>query len=337
MLGCKKIVVILCSVCVLAFNSSIPASTQDLSRGLVLYPSIESIDLDKGKTYSYPITLENATEENVDVLVSFETFLASSNEGQPQITPFEEGSQERSWISSNTERLSLESQASKTVDIDLNIPLEADPGGYYYAITFTKQVEQTELTQVLITQRLVSLLFLNITGDTKRDVRFAGFETDQYVYDPFFDFLTLKSGVNLAGRSYYKPTGVIWLYRGSDTPFDSIPLNPKNKIILPNSTRFFEVVDKPRFAQSWLSNEVETSSETVENSSLDRPWFGVVTLEANANYINAQGELSIVNTETEILFIPWKMGLLVLLVLGVVCTSFYLLKLKLKSKKSESK
>jgi hypothetical protein len=328
----KSVITIQCLV-ILFTGFCVPAYSQDLSRGLVVYPSVQSIDLDKGRTYSYTVTIENSSiNENEEVGVSFETFTASNEEGKPQITPFEKDDDVQNWISTDQSTFKLSKQESKPVSIDLSIPLEANPGGYYFAIVFTKSAKQTELSQVLITQRLVSLLFLNINGDAGREISFNSLANDQYIYDPFFDFVTLKSNINLKGRSYYKPTGTIWAYQNSTTPFSALKLNPSGKIILPNSSRSFENITKPILNFKPFSNQSKEFEDLQKVADVDfkTPWVGNVKFEVNANYINSEGDLDVVTKSTQIIFLPWKLGILIGFIILIFAVIFYLLKLRKK-------
>jgi hypothetical protein len=335
----KKIIlglmVLICGVDMMG----ITVLSQDDSRGLVVQPAVYSIDLDRGNNYNYTIQLQNDSEEdNLNIQVTFETFTASSQEGLPQITPFQVNDPQQDWISVDTQQFSLNKNQTRPVNVALKIPQQAAAGGYYYAIIFNRISAPTDQSQVILNQRLVSLLFLNVKGEAARQVKFTDFKTNQYVYDPFFDFLDVTSDINLTGKSFYKPSGVIWSYQNSDKPFSSMPLNPDNRIILPDSTRTFEAVSKPYFSIPWLSNAGGKYDEWSkdQDSGFQRPWFGQVQLVANANYLNSSGDLDVVQAKTNILFIPWKSGLLVLFGGLIIWVGFYFRKKYFKKDDTKS-
>ena len=167
------------------------------------------------------------------------------------------------------------------------------------------------------------MLFLNVNGDLGRQVELGNLRTNQYIYDPFFDFLCVQYRINTKGNSFYKPQGEIELAQNNQS-IGSMTLNPDKKIVLPNSPRNLEVVSKPIFAFKLLSNGGSSHDKwiNIPDSGLRRPWFGGVKLITKAAYSDSDGNIQTVESGVQVWFLPWKTGLILVLI-GLVFAGLF--------------
>jgi hypothetical protein len=304
------------------------------NRGLIISPIVNDLDVEKSKSYSYDLELYNdANNYKYNIEISKQTFIPSATDGVPELVDPQPDNDYTTWLSFDESKFSIESGKKQVVQAKLTIPSDAKAGGYYFAIIFSNVPEdQNNLDAgVKIKDRIAALLFVNVQGQVEKSVKFSDIETNQKIYDPFFDKILLKYTLAVAGGTYIKPSGNIFLNDGSTAGVNLFSLNPNEKIILPNSSRTFNINNEPDLRMLWTQVQAQENMQKIDSSKENqadwqRLWFGNQKIEAKAIYVNSDGKIAQESTQTNIFYFPWKSLLILTAILGTLV--FFTLKIR---------
>jgi len=297
------------------------------NRGIIVSPAIMELEADRGASYEFTVRVENDTPESEYTMRSLvNTFEAGSEEGIPVIKELPEGNEIRNWIKFDQEEFSVSPRDSFDSVFKVNVPDEAKPGSYFLAVTYATGDAETVVTnsKVVVEQRVAALLFVTVKGKVERQVEFKTFATNKQVYDPFFDGIKLDYKIGTEGNVYLKPAGNIFVGNNIDKPEATLALNPNDSFILPNSNRSFGFVNQPKLNIPLLTQKVEGEREV----DINRPWFGSQKITANIIFADSEGKLERKEVETEVLYIPWKLGLVVLVAVAAAAGAYFVAKPK---------
>ena len=297
------------------------AKAQQEYRGIIVSPTIQEIEAEKGKDYNFDITIENNnSDQNYSVTVLKQSFQAGQDEGQPILKEFDTADKSANWIGTFEPKFDLKSKEKKISQIKISIPTTAEAGSYYYAIIYEiKSSSLPEGSNVIINQRIVSLIFVQVQGQIKREARFTNFSPNLYIVDPVFDNLQLNYKIQVEGNSYLRPAGNIFVYSNKDEPNNILDLNPERKILLSNSARNFSAFSPAFLNIPFISSRVnQLGSTSVRQIEIDRPIFGNRNIEVNMTYSNSEGQFVKTNGVVNVWFVPWKLILLILLILAPI-------------------
>lgn len=302
-------------------------------RGMIVSPPTQEIEVDRNVTYELYIDIQNDTSGNdtLNITQTVETFQTSDNEGVPEIREFDKNDQRKSWVSFDQPIYNLRKGESKKAKVNITIPKDAEAGGYYFAIVFENNPStSSQQSQVIIKQRIATLLFVNVRGKAQREVSFDSINTDKQIYDPLFDPIDIKYKIRVEGNSFFKPSGNIFISSNDKQSESVLNVNPEQKIIFPNSTRSFGTNITPLFQTDGFS--IPKKNEDV----IERPWIGESQIQVKVVYINSNQEITQKIGYVKIFFFPWRLALVLLFVLCIVASViwFFILRKKKMLKKS---
>jgi hypothetical protein len=308
------------------FNLQLPVKAQEqpLLRGLTISPVVLELEADQNKSYVLPLEIFNDTlKDKSNLFTAVQTFQASGEEGVPELRTFNSDEVEKSWVSFADNNFSLKAGEKRNLDIQVNVPENANPGSYFFAtmVGTSNQATNQENTNVVIEQRLSALLFLTVKGLVNRDVNIQNFSPNTSIVDPFFDRVLLDIRIAVSGNSYLRPSGQIKVVSGGEDIFE---LNKSQKIILPNSSRDFSRVSDPIFKNNFLNSiPADASPESnLEQLELKRPWIGQKNFTLEVVYVDSNGALAIAQKDTKIIFFPWKSGIILITFLVILYLIF---------------
>jgi hypothetical protein len=280
-------------------------------RGLIISPAIIELEGDRGGSYSLEVKVENDTrDQDMNISTVLQTFKASDDEGIPTVSDLEPESDKLQWVRFLDTDFQLRSGDKYTSNVVVSIPQDAQPGSYYFALTYANSQfpSSGSSSQVAIESRVSALLFLTVKGQIDRQVEFVEFSTPQSIYDPFFDAVTINYKIATQGNVYLKPSGDIFI-GDLENPDTRLSLNPQQKIILPNSQRSFSYSSQKLIDKDLFNNRTP---------DFEVPIIGQKKITAVVLYPNNNGELEKKETEVTITLLPWKTILLGLLILGII-------------------
>ena len=285
---------------------------------LVVYPARQFLELEPGEKTSVVVNFVNQAKEPVSGFVKVVNFIVRDNQGTPELIENNFVAPEKyaasSWFKTNFDRVTLPSNNEKvTIQAQINVPKNANPGGRYVAIYFqTQPVQFAVPTGSLyeagtgISPRLASLIYIRVKGPIKEKAFVTKFQPKQ----PFFEYGPIEVETEILNQGDYHIT-------------------PRGEITLTNTLG--KVVDKS------LLKETNIFPDTVRTftNTLGKKWM---IGKYRASLLATYGEKNQVLTAFYDFWIfPWKIATIIVLTLVIiilVVRQFYLASL-LKEKMLE--
>jgi len=232
---------------------NLQAKAEPSGQALSISPPVLELSADPGQSVTASIKLTNISSGDLLIKNQINDFGAKNETGEPNIIFNEAESTSYSlhnWVVAPAPFI-IKSKQSKTVDFQINVPKDAEPGGHYAVFRFTGQAPELEETGVALSASLGSLVLLKVSGDVKEQATVSDFysSNDQFQKQWFFENspINFLERIKNEGNTHINPTGTIEIFDIFNRKVDTLPVNgnlsdPKNKprAILPNSVRRFE-------------------------------------------------------------------------------------------------
>lgn len=216
-------------------------------------PTLIELSADPGETKTATIKLTNLSDTELTMTAQSNDFGSKNETGEPNIIFDDSESTPHSlknWVAL-PEDFTIASKETKTVDVPIDIPEDAEPGGHYAVIRFTGNAKAEDGSQVALSASIGSLVMLKVSGEIQQKVSVASFysahknfsETSFFEYGPVAFVERLKN----EGNIHVKPTGTIEIknifgkvvstirVNGDPGQDDNLP-----KSVLPQSIRRFD-------------------------------------------------------------------------------------------------
>jgi len=257
----------------------IAASTQAQSSAISISPLTFELTANPGDKFTNIVKVYNNGDTPVNVTMEVHDFAPTGEEGKVTLATDEDYSYSLTkWVTVNQETFQIEPQSFRPVEFTVTLPPNAEPGGHYGTVLASVS-GVTEGTGAAISQKIGSLLLLQVAGTAKESLSIASMEAPEFSeYGP----VIIASRFQNNGTVHLKPRGFILVQNmfGQETA----KLNLDQKNVLPNSVRRIE-------------------------STLDRKWlWGKYTATLTAIYGSTNEPLSYT---VSFLVIPWRVSLAV--------------------------
>ncbi|HEX5456374.1 MAG TPA: hypothetical protein VFW77_03330 [Candidatus Saccharimonadales bacterium] len=257
---------------VLAANNSAPGTGQALE----IAPPLENISGNPGQTIVLHIKLRDVAKTDLVVSGEINDFVANGEDGTPKIildrnsdSPYSI----RKWIGP-LPTFTLQPKHIKDLQITINIPQDASPGGHYGVIRFTGTPPKLKGTGVSLSASLGTLVLLRVNGPVKEDLSIQEFSTTQddkkrkLFEAPPIDFV--EKIVN-SGNIHEEPTGHITVKNMFGKTIAGLNVNLPPRNILPASTRkFSQPLDKTVLGGRRLFGRYTADLQLAYGSGKDR-------------------------------------------------------------------
>lgn len=285
---------------VLVWAAAAKPALAESGQAFSISPPLLELKADPGQTVIAKIKLTNVSGGELLIKTQLNDFGAKNETGEPNII-FEDDQSSaahslRQWISSPAP-FKLASQESKTLEIPITPPADAEPGGHYAVIRFTGMAPELEQSGVALSASIGSLVLMQVSGAVNKNASAIEFYSANTSGDKngFFENGPVMFSLRIKndGNVHVKPTGTLDIYNTFGQKVDTLRVNgdpndPKNtpKSALPNSIR--------RFDTTW-----------------DQGWgFGQYRAVANISY----GDGKTIHEEITFWMIPYKLiiGILIL-------------------------
>ncbi len=281
------------------YSVTLPLSTA-LLFGLVsfagavsLSPTTFELSANPGDKIVNYIRVYNDQDIPIGVTMEIENFTASGEEGRVVIEKSEETSNFSlaSWVRVTPTDFTIAPHSFHQVEYTVSVPLKAEPGGHYGSILVTVVGAGTNGTGLGISQKLASLLLLNVAGQVKEGMLVRDFSAPAFSeYGP----------VNMVAR--FENTG-------------SIHLKPRGFVIIKNL--FGKQVAQLDIPQS---NILPETVRRVEIPWTEKYSFGKYEATLTAIYGSTNEPLT---SSVSFWVIPWKIASVVLLAVLLLIFIFY--------------
>ncbi len=212
------------------------------AQAIVLVPPRLELDGDPGAEISSEIKVTNETNEVKTYYTQVENFESRDESGSPSFTQTKEGL--ATWVTVE-DRFELKPGEQKSVPFKINVPSNAEPGGYFASLFIRNTPPPTNLGEVSIGARLGSLILLRVNGDIQEGVDILEFGSKVKKY--WFTNLPIEFYYRFQniGTDRVKPTGEIEIKNMLGMNAKILNANRTEGSVLPRSIR--------RFESSWIT------------------------------------------------------------------------------------
>ena len=265
---------------------------------IIMGPGKTEVLMEAGNKYSKEMIITNRTGHTKIFNISVEDF-RGSRDPQDQSVQFlgtEKGPYSlRDYIIPETADFTLKHGQRMRMQIEIDVPKDAEPGGLYGAVMVSASniPEEGEIQkdaakgQLMIVTRLASLFFVRVKGDVLENSVLKDFKADKPFYEagPVSLFLSCENN----GSVHVSPYGLIEVKNIFGKKIDEIEIDPW--YVMPDSLRTREI--------KWSKNML----------------FGKYTVNLSLN----RGYQDIIDKKTiSVWIIPWKIVAAISLVLIII-------------------
>lgn len=203
----------------------------NFSYALTVGPAKIEFTVDPEQTLNFNLFIRNDSDFDTNYYLSVEGFTEVSGEKK-----FFENPPEKSWFEIQ-KSVFLKAKEDIQIPVKINVPRNAPPGGHFLAIWVGTGAPQKEAGQIGIVSRVGALVFINVRGDTLYRASIEKFEFKKIVYNFPVKFSYI---IKNQGNTYLKPDGYIEIKNIFGKRVASLPVNPKELQILPNTEKTLE-------------------------------------------------------------------------------------------------
>lgn len=204
------------------------ASAQE-SSSISISPLRQEETIAPGFVYSGSLLIKNTGNQTKQIALSTETF-AVTNQTYDYV--FKPETNETKWVKFNKDEITLEPNNSQVINYEVNVPNDAEPGGYYLALFALNQTASNG-AGISPTERVASLLYLTVSGEASRSGKLIQLRYPGIVFGDSSWSATLQND----GTLHYRTTYTAKL---SSIFNNDIQITEDSRLILPNSVRLIE-------------------------------------------------------------------------------------------------
>lgn len=249
---------------VVTFFNYLPASAQVINgdqQGLEISPTRVELNAAKGNTYTVKLNIRNVTVSDLDYTYSVNDFNAADETGAPHIIMdgnMPESASIKTWISGISD-FSLKSKKFTTLNINIAVPANAEPGGHYGVIRFSGGTPDLENSNVGVSVSAGVLLLIRVDGIITEKASLASFFSARPdgKQSSFFETapITFVTRIRNEGNTHVKPAGNIEVRDIFGGLVSRLGVGNGSSNVLPNSIRRFEAkLDKPWMIGLYTAN-----------------------------------------------------------------------------------
>lgn len=284
---------------------------------LTVAPARQIIKADPGEIKYINVKFLNQADTPISGDFNVSDFLVTDSSGTPRfldLNPeFTSNYSAASWVVLPYTKGTISSKSILNLQIKINVPLTAKPGGRYFGVYFEPTSSVPTNTQsefeagTGITTRLAGLVYLRVTGPVTENATVKTFKTDKFwEYGP----ITVSTEILNLGNYHIKPEAEIILTNMLGREVAKVKLEDVN--IFPETSRFFE----NELGQTYMFGKYKVTLD------------GIYGEEAN-----------LLQAQTSFWAFPWKLTLAVILGIIIVILLTYLVwkNLKTRQQKLETK
>jgi len=220
------------------------------AQALTLTPIRLEVKGDPGQTLSLSVTLINEHKIDETYYSSYANFEAQGETGNPAFTTPQDGL--GTWMKA-ADNVSLKAGESKVVPFKVEIPKNAEPGGYFAVLFWGTQPPVSKTTSVAIGAKTGILVLLSVNGVVKQGGGILNYDTKDGAH--YFESLPVAFTYRFKndGGDRIKPDGNVVIRNMLGFTSKLVPGNPIGGNILPTQIRSFET--------AWVANGGDAASE----------------------------------------------------------------------------
>lgn len=234
-------------------HASTPPPTE---KGLLITPLRQYLKGNAGTTVSSSLDVANLTDKPLAVTISVKQFSVADYTYDYQ---FEAPS--NNWLHLDTTAITLQPNRTQTIHYTVQIPPKSTPGGHYYTIFASANLESQGVHNII---QAADLLYLTVNG-------------------------------KLSTVSHLQSSSIHWISFGSDIPFTLEPINTGNvySLIYVSSQLHGLFVPPAKISQPHMlmPGKVRELKDSIPSPTLPGIYLAKYGYRTNANWIIQQSHL----------------------------------------------
>lgn len=286
--------------------SFIPVSAHAITVSPVLF----DFEIQPGAKQQAKITVVNDANEIQAFTLNAQNFIASGEDGSQQYLDEERPSDLASWVVPDQPTIEIEPGASRDFPFLISVPENADPGGHYATIFFTRSSGKSDDSGVGIAEQIGVLLLVTVPGDVREAIDVDSFQVKHAVMSRLpaeFEF-RLRN----LGSVHVRPKGTLVIKNILGSVVARVPGNPNKSAILPNSVR--------RIDSGWARTMDIPEGEEGFWTEMQNEWknFAIGRYTASIDMTYGSNNTQIPVQSVSFWVLPWHLVLIALLMLFAV-------------------
>ena len=287
-------------------------------RGEIITPYENVLNGQTGSIIKGTILFSNDQPEgDINVYINVHDFKPDVNgNGIDENVSYDSKSSLASWVSLSDNQLTVKKGETATVSYTIKVPLDAEFGGKYATISFDRILPSSDLSSINLKTRLHHLIFFNVDGNLKEDLKINKLTTDKNIYFDTNPNVTFKTEILNVGNIHLIPTGYIeikGLFNNEKVEFNS-QSGSKQGFIIPDPNIVREYIS------SWNGGNLK---------------FGSYTATLHLKY-GEGANLTEKLTSVSFFILPWTVPALIIILVMIYLIHYKFKKIgakKIKSKK----
>ena len=270
------------AVCLLLAVMAVPSITHaqttqsPVGNGFRISPVRSEFTIEKGKSQTFTITLENPSSTPLKAHPVVNDFIASEDEGgEPRLildpdTVLPRNDFKR--LVSPIDDIIIPGNQRKDIKVTISVPSYAEAGGYYGAIRFVPVIPSEEGRNVALTASIGSIVLVQVPGEIRQQLT----------------MLQLSAAQGKTPRGFFIGGDVSVMTRLKNT--GNIHVKPFGKVQVKNM--FGKVVYEYEFNNTDpRANVLPDSIRKFIDPLPKKHWFGRYTITSNLTYSDGGGDI----------------------------------------------
>ncbi len=284
------------------------------AHAITVSPVSFDFEIAPGASRQDKILLINDTGERETFRLLVENFIASGEEGAQEYIHEDEPTSLASWVVVDQPAVTLDPGESAEFPYLINVPSDAEPGGHYATIFFSRGGTEGSTSGVGIMEQVGVLLLVRVPGDIREQ---ASVESFQILNGPVLNRLPAEFNLRIrnTGSVHIRPKGTLVIRNLLGSVVARPLANPNTSAVLPNSIR--------KINTGWVKT-VDISNGgfwTEAKNEWKNFAIGMYTVSIDSTYGSQNAALS--GQEVRFWVLPWR---LLLIALGMLAVLIVLIK-----------
>ncbi len=277
---------------------------------LTVSPVVVDHEVAPGMRATGKIMVTNENKGPETLYISVQSFVAQGEEGEQRYLDEEvDVNGLPQWFRFNEQSFVLEAGKSKELEYTLNIPANAEPGGHYASVFFTNTPDtENSGTNLGISAKTGIVFLIKVSGNVNENATIESFTVNKSTFSSLPAMMSLR--IRNHGSVHFRPTGTLTVRNMWGGIVARVPANPKKGAVLPNSVRRLD---------TWWAKSTDIATGGFM-AGLTNEWrnfaLGKYTATVDVKYGSANTALEAQTVSFWV--IPWRMGLILLLVIVVL-------------------
>ena len=232
---------------------SAQSSSANAAQGIQISPTLVELNAARGKPYNIKLNIMNVTASDLVYSESVDDFNSANETGSPHIilnSDLPTTTSVKTWIST-IPKFTIKAGKYINLDVQVVIPNNAEPGGYYGVIRFSGTAPELESTGVGLSASAGVLILIRVDGTITEKASLVSFYSAQNGnQSSFFENspITFVTRIQNEGNIHVKPIGSVELRDMFGNLLKNISVNKDKSNVLPGSIRRFE----SQYDNTWM-------------------------------------------------------------------------------------